>query len=315
MSDMDDAIKNIGNLMPTAGQVGGNLKAEWGSLIVGLRQYKNEAIMSALKDPAEKKAFAATNARYGALLESVKHIESIADDDIGSHIIVDKLLGNPKTAVGDAKALKAILPPPTWEKLKSDWVEKQLVDFTDAKGGIKAGQLGDYFRKDLGPEFVEILFDGDQKKFSNFKAALTYGQRVAETKLPVTGNIAPDELKKAAGDVVNGIIGSAFLKGKALLGTVFGATAGKKEQAAILTLLGNDGFQRYVAQLPPKKRAIVSPKIDEMYEYAVRHKLMPAGKTLQQGAEAAKQVIGRGYRQDLRTMPAASAPTYYEEEQ
>lgn len=313
-SDLDPVISKVGNLVDTAKSYGGaEVNRRWSSLASSLRSFKNEAIENGLETEAEKQAFRATNARYGALLESVAHLEKIADDDIGSHIIVDRLLGNPKTAVGDAKALKAVLPAPTWEKLKSDWVEKQLVDFTDAKGGIKAGQLGDYFRKDLGPEFVEILFDGDQKKFSNFKAALTYGQRVAETKLPVTGNIAPDELKKVAGDVVTSIIGSAFLKGKALLGTVFGATAGKKEQAAILTLLGNDGFQRYVAQLPPKKRAIVSGKVDEMYEYAVRHNMMPAGKTLRQGAEAAKQVIGRGYRQDLRSMPAASAPTYYDE--
>lgn len=312
ISEMDEVIKTVGDLVPTAKKVGGQFSAQWSGFASNLRAYKNQAIENGLTSEAEKKAFRATNARYGSLLESVSHLEKIADDDIGSHIIVDKILGNPKTAVGDAKALKAILPPPTWEKLKSDWVEKQLTDFTDAKGAIKAGQLGDYFRKDLGPEFVDILFDGDQKKFSNFKAALTYGQRVAETKLPVTGNIAPDELRKTADGVVTAIIGTAFLKGKAMLGAVFGATAGKKEQAAILTLLGNDGFQRYVAQLPPKKRAIVSGKVDEMYEYAVRHKLMPAGKTLQQGAEVAKQAIGRGYRQDVRSMPAASEPTYYD---
>jgi len=314
ISEMDEAIKTVGDLIPAAKKVGGPLSKQWYDMTKSLRQYKNQAIESGLSTDIEKKAFRETNARYGALLESVERIEELADDDIGSHLIVDKLLGG-KTAVGTAKDLKAILPTPTWEKLKSDWVEKQLTDFTDAKGGIKAGQLGDYFRKDLGPEFVEILFDGDQKKFSNFKAALTYGQRVAETKLPVTGNIAPDELRKVADNVVTSLIGTAFLKGKALLGAVFGATAGKKEQAAILTLLGNDGFQRYVANLPPKKRAIVSGKVDEMYEYAVRHKLMPAGKTLQQGAEVAKQAIGRSYRQDVRSMPAASEPTYYEEEQ
>lgn len=314
-SDLDSVISNVGNLVDTAKTYGGaEVNRRWSSLASGLRTFKNESIENGLETEVEKQAFRATNARYGSLLESVSHLEKIADDDIGSHIIVDKLLGNPKTAVGDAKALKAILPTPTWEKLKSDWVEKQLVDFTDAKGGIKAGQLGDYFRKDLGPEFVEILFDGDQKKFSNFKAALTYGQRVAETKLPVTGNIPQDELRKTADGVVTAIIGTAFLKGKALLGTVFGATAGKKEQAAILTLLGNDGFQRYVANLPPKKRALVSGKVTEMYEYAVKHNMMPAGKTVRDGAEVAKQAIGRSYRQDVRSMPAASAePVYYDE--
>ena len=296
LSDMDQVVKTLGDLTDTAKRVGGPLSAAWGQLTGSARRFKNESIMSGLDDTG-KKAFAATNARYGALLESVAHIEKMVDDDIGSHIIVDRLLSNSKTAVGDAKALKAILPAPTWEKLKGEWVEKQLTDFTDKNGKIKAGQLADYFRKDLGPEFKDILFDGDQKKFNLFKASLVYGQRVADTQLPVTGNIPQDQLEKTAKDVVTSIVGSPFLAARTLLNNVFGAGTAKKEQAAILTLLGNDGFQRYVANLPPKTRGIVSKKVDAMYDYAVTHNLMPAAKT-------AREVVSRTATQEVRTLPS-----------
>lgn len=304
-SDLDTAIKTVGNLVEKAKGTKSELSGVWPKLASDLRTFKNQAIENGLQDESEKLAFRATNARYGSLLENVANIEKLVTDDMGSHVVVDQLLGKGKEALGNAKALKEILPAPTWEKLKGDWAEKQLLDFRNTKtGDYNAAGLSDYFNKTLGPEFMDLMFDGNKKKFNDLKAALVIGQRVADTPLSVSGKARQDELEAASKGAVQSIMGSAFLAGNAMLNTVFKSRKKGKESEAITALLGDEGFRRYISGLPPSKRGIVTQKVDEMYDYAVKHNLMPAAKSI----DTAKGIVrgtgdyaNRSMRQDVRT--------------
>lgn len=291
-SDLDPIITQIGNLVPAAQNYrGAEINRLWSGLAKDARVFKNQAIEAGLQTEAEKTAFRATNARYGALLDSVNTIDSLISDDMGSHIVVDKLLGSGKEAVGNAKALKAILPPATYEKLKGDWVEKQLLDFRNTKtGNYNAAGISDYMNKTLGPEFVDVLFDGDRKKLSNFKAALTYGQRVADTT--IGPGLTPDKTKKIGEQVVDVIKNFDFGKPSTYL-SIFGVGEDKKRGEAILAVLGDDGFRRYVAGLPKGQQAKVSGVVNGMYDYAVTNKLIPAARSIQ-------DATGRVIRQDVR---------------
>lgn len=300
-SDLDPLVTQIGNLVPAAKKYRGTeIAGIWSGLAKEARAFKNQAIEDGLQSQAEKEAFRATNARYGALLDNVETIENLITDDMGSHIVVDKLLGKGQEALGNAKALKSILPKPTWEKLKADWVEKQILDFTSAKSGkINPAQLQEFMTKNLGPEFTEVLFD-DKKKFANFKSALIYGQRALES-IPPSG-ASPEQIKAAGKGFIQAIENFNFAKPSTYFALLTSPGAAgreaKQKQQALNAILSDEGFRRYIAGLPTAKRNRVTKTIDGIYDYAVENRLMPPAKSIDIG----KGTVRRAAQQQIRSL-------------
>lgn len=297
LGDMDEVVKVAGDLSDKA-QTLGSFGKQWGAFTGELRRFKNAAIDANLPDDVAKQAFASVNSKYGSRLEAVRNIENLISDDMGSHIVVDQLLGKGKEAVGNARNLKAILPAETFEKLRGEWVEKQLLDFRGPKGDYDAKGLAAHLEKNLGPEFVEVMFDGNRKKIGELQAALRVGQAVAEKPLLPNGQIAPDELKETFKQGVLAMAGSAFLKARATVEQVFKGGQKGKEQDMIKALLTNEGFERYISGLPQAQRGPLSKKLNEMRDYAVSTGLIGPLRTAARGAQ---DLTGRKLLQDTRS--------------
>lgn len=296
VTEIDEALKTLDHMRPTANRVGGQLRREWNGMMSDLRAHKNRIIEAALPDEADKQIFRRVNGEYGKRLEAVGNIQELISNDMGSHIVVDKLFSKGAEGLGDLQALKYVLKDGNselWERLKGDWMTRQLelarTSTTKQATGFNADSFLKTLKTKYGPEFMGEIFD-DPKQLKQFEASLRIADRINKTSVGITTK--PDD--KLVNELSQSILGSSFLKARAVL-SMF-KRGSKETDNALAAVLSQNGFDRYIAGLPKSKKGPFAARIGELYDEAVKTGMI-IPRTVR---EAPRNALERSVRGNVR---------------
>jgi hypothetical protein len=292
---LTDVERVIGRLGPLSDRLQGTQAgAKLGKLTSELRKHRREIIGNALEDPTDKVLFNRTMDDFSALRSSKEQLSSALRDDVTAKTIVGQLFRG-KENLANVRAIKTILGDKsgTYGALKEEFVSQLFEKHAASnKTGINAEAFLKDLRQTYGDDFIkEVGLD-----VGSLKNALTAGAQLERTFKAAGADSSSEQAKQAAANTMVGFIGnygSRMFDGvKNLL------KLNSSKENTVLELFNRDGFEKYIAGLPPKKRGAVAGKIEELM--AQYNSARAADTKVNALLDTGKDLAKRGARATLR---------------
>lgn len=253
LQDLEVLINRMGDLSPKIR--GTAASARMGKLTGDLRQFRREAIGSALGDEYEKKAFNDAMDEFSLIRQNVGDLQGVLGDNRSTKSIVNYFFQGPEN-INRIDALRAIVgkDSPQWGQLKDEFLTQLITKHSnpDSKTGINSKALLRDLEVGYGKDFArKIMDEGAGPNFQTVKDLLTYGQRIEATERGIKNlETAPEAVKRG---LVNAAIG-AFMatKGRVVSGLQAMLGAGTGREKALFEILNRDGIDKYVRDYPGK---------------------------------------------------------------
>lgn len=264
ITDLDRLVTVIGDMHPTAKQAQGSISQQWGKLASDLRAFRRQAIESGLPDDLTRKAYNQTMDSFSGHIDTITNIADSINTDMGANAVIRTVFSKSgKEAAGEVRNLRAVLQkshPEAWDRLKGEYIDQLVEKHITKIDGYKPGKL----LSELSTDAVTALFDGQEKQLTQIRNLVTVAERVRGTKITAEG-MTTLEKEGLLRDVGRGLTGSGLVKVTSFF-NLFGI--GKtNEKNALREIITKEGVEQYLGQVPPKQRAYVAEKLNQLADY------------------------------------------------
>lgn len=292
IQELEQSRKVVGNLMPKARMIGGDVKREWGQFASDLRQYHRHAVKAGLDNDVDRAAYDSVMDRFSSIRENSQGLQDVLEKDMTAAAITKEIFGKGKDGLENLRAVKSLVKadaPDTWAALKQTWFDDMLNKHSRDQGtGLDYRAMSKELNA-YGPQFLSEVFDGSGIDLKTARDLMAYGKLLQNTY--TKPGAAKTVSKKAEEALIQTGIG--------IMGRVYFKTVNGMQRALGIGLAGNPlnvllnpkAIEEYVARHPTRiNRQLATDNLKRLMGTAsAQAMLSTATRALGQGAAISAQ--------------------------